>query len=185
MTSPFVWPDVQPGQIADGGAINLMGAEVERLGLSLTGVFPLVGIVKPTDGTPKNNDAALADDPVLKLPMSINSSYICWTHAVYSSATTADLQYAFTRPSGATFASDWSVLATNAAGAFAYSLSGPGPNSVGGVGVGVNTVLDTWGRVANGANAGNLQFQWAQAAAIASDTFVRAGSFMILLKIPT
>ncbi len=149
---------------------RLLAADLQR-------IMPLV--VYKTANETVNNSAGYQDDNHLALTLEANATYECWLHGIYSSGTTPDLKYQFSKPSGATLA-DWSVLAYNTASALAFGVAPAGDFTPGGL-TGTTT-FDSWGLVTT-TNAGTLRVQWAQNTANASDTIMRAGSYLRALRI--
>lgn len=125
-----------------------------------------------------NNSAAFQDDNELFVSLAANAVYEGWLHVVYNSGTTPDLKWQFTKPSGAT-QNDWAFLGYSTASALTY---GTGGQSATAGGLGGKTVADAWGLITT-TNAGQLQWQWAQNTANASDTTVYAGSYLRCLRI--
>jgi len=121
-----------------------------------------------------NGSNVLQDDDELSFAIGPNEewSYRFIVHA--SSATTPDLQFAVTAPSGATCAVGYS--------------DPEGATSVGGLGCGVTTgmipgngtidIYEIVGTVRNGTAAGNVTLQWAQNTSNASNSIVYAGSYL-------
>lgn len=143
----------------------------------LNQLIPIV-VAKPLDET-VNNSAALQDDDDLVLPVEASANYLVEIEIVYSSGTTPDLKTTLTVPSGTT-----GTLNVIAAGA---SVAGAGPVTLTGTVVFDGNAASAWGRLFGevnvGSTAGSIQFRWAQNTANASNTIVRAGSFMRLTRI--
>jgi hypothetical protein len=126
-----------------------------------------------------NNSATFVNDSALFLAVDINTTYRCHLHLSYTSGTTPDFKYQFTKPTGATL-SAWSFLGYSTTVTFAYGGTGE-TQSIGG---NVTAIpLDAWGILTTSTTAGTFQLQWAQNTATASDTIVQAGSFLELIRV--
>ena len=142
-------------------------------------------IIRKTADETVNNSSTLQNDDTLLYALAASEvvTFVCSVH--YDGATTPDIQFAFTVPAAATLR--WGV-----AGAFedtaannvntGVTVSGTSI-AVATAGAGSAEHLLLVGVVANGANAGNLQLQWAQNTATASDTIVRANSFLMIVRV--
>lgn len=126
---------------------------------------------KTADETVNNSDTFQNDDELL-LAIGANEVWAFELYLLSSSSAVADYKGKFVGPSGAT------VYAQ-----FASSNHLPADQTLVGVGR-VGGVFQKWhGVIINGATAGNLQFQWAQDAAEASDTKVLAGSCLVATQL--
>lgn len=159
---PFV-----AGQILTATALNTLAPLVAR---------------KTADET-VNNSAVLQNDNELVLAVEANTSYIVWCHLVQQSGTTPDFKFEFTFPTGATRAG-WNAFGGNTAN-WQATLANANGGSSGINGTGANSSVDVYGLLVVGSTAGNLQLVWAQNTANASDTIVRAGSFLHLTRVIT
>ena len=125
-----------------------------------------------------NNSSTLVDVPQLSLNVAANERVLFRINLFYNTATGADFKYQVAVPSSPTLyrqltegmapddtAVDLAVASTSAA----VSILGA---------ANTNGFLRVTGVLVNGANAGTLQFKFAQDAATASDTTVYAGSFL-------
>lgn len=140
-----------------------------------------------------NNSTTLQDDDDLLFAVAANETWAFMVFAITEEvgATNARIKFAFTGPSGSTVT--WGQIAPqvnqadmgnmsvlNMAGTkTGASFSSGNVNDAG-------TELATrilMGSIINGANAGNLQTQFAQATAQAHDTLLLAGSFMAFWKV--
>lgn len=126
-----------------------------------------------------NNTATFQNDNTLTLAVDANTTYRCHLHLSYTSGTTPDFKYQFTKPTGATL-SAWSFVGYSTAVAFAYGGSGDAQSIGGNVSA---LPLDAWGILTTSSTAGSFTLQWAQNTATASDTVVLAGSFLELLRV--
>ena len=146
-----------------------------------------VEFVRKTANETVNNSNTLQNDDTLLVALSANEVVAFMCFIIIDSGTTPDFQAAFTVPAAATLAWGQAGLASqNTASAFTYSVavtvSGTAV-AMGGVGAGSPMSVMLVGTVANGANAGNLQLQWAQNTANASDTIVYANSWLVALRV--
>ena len=136
-------------------------------------------IVRKTANETVNNSSVLQNDDHLLKALAANEVWLFEAVLWYTSGATPDIKLAWTVPAGATLA--WSTLnGVNAAGASweggaAESTSGTARDFASGAGTRLTHVV---GYVANGATAGNLQLQWAQNTANASDTIMLANSIL-------
>ena len=156
---------------------NFTGTDVEAVlaELAATG-GGMELIVKAADET-VNNSTTLQDDDHLLFAVAANEKWQFEGHIFYSTSTVADLKATFSGPASAvghiTFETDVSETATN----FESTALGTG-EAISGDGAGLIRGMRFWGAIANGANAGNLAFQWAQNTAEVSNTVVHAGSYI-------
>ena len=142
----------------------------------------LVTIVNKTADETVNNSNVLQDDDELLFALAANE---IWTGRAFllftSSSTDADIKFRFTAPAlGAVYtAGTYKATATGVI----TLISGVGA-LVPYQGNDANVVLAILEfTVVNGANAGDLQLQWAQNTAKAADTKVLIGSHLELHKI--
>jgi hypothetical protein len=137
-------------------------------------------IVRKTANETVNDSSTLQDDDSLLYALAANEVVIFTASIAYNSNTTADIKFAFTVPASATLEWGYSTAHMIAAGTALEALSITSSGSAAaltGRGAQDQHILIT-GTVANGANAGNLRLQWAQDTANASDTIVRAHSWL-------
>jgi hypothetical protein len=140
------------------------------------GVIPK--IVRKSANETVNNSAALQDDDELLLALAANEVWEFEALVDYDSGTTPDFKVAFTVPVGATLR--WASPGCSDGSGTIYGgsqvTSSGGTRAFIGTGVGTLILARLVGKVINGANAGNLQLQWAQSTAAGSDTTVHANS---------
>lgn len=143
----------------------------------LNRLIPLVA--RKTSTQTVNNSITLVTDTALSVAVEANGLYRAHLHLIYNSNTTADFRYSFSAPAGTTLTNftaqggntaNWQVLVAPSGGV-------SGINGTGG-----DAPLNVWGIVAVGANAGTFAVQWAQFVANASDTTVKAGSYLELVR---
>jgi hypothetical protein len=138
-------------------------------------------VVKPSD-EPISSNATLQDDNDFVYAVTANGVYEAEYFVLYNSPTTADFQYTFTLPSGASGykASVSSPIATTSCSDTSSSITNNSitqiNNNVGGSGNVCSLRIYTL--VLVGGTAGNVQFRWAQAVSDAGNTTVLAKSIM-------
>lgn len=135
-------------------------------------------IVPKNSDTTRTSTSTLSSDPDLKITMSASTKYRVRGVILFSSTTTPGFKWTWTGPSSPT-----SVLIStyfNSPSAFgsaefdtAYSSSHT--NSFGGA---ETHVMYVTAEISNGANSGDLTFQWAQQTSNAGSTKVLAGSYI-------
>lgn len=123
-----------------------------------------------------NNSATLQNDDDMVLAIGANETWIFYVEGVLDAAAASDFKYAITAPTGATgFLAD-----RHADDEFvATDLQTPDYQDLNAFGVGNPIAFQGFAYVANGANAGNVQVQWAQLAADASNLTVHEGSRIV------
>lgn len=143
---------------------------------------------KTTDET-INNSTALQNDDVLFSPLAASSgTYQFEMNIFYSATTVADIKFAFTWPLGATV--EWGIigLATGAAtntgdATFGFQNVSGSSIAIGGIGATTHVPAQIFGDIVMGANAGNLQLQWAQQNLEATNCIVRSRSNLRLWRV--
>ncbi|MBI4496319.1 MAG: hypothetical protein HY689_00235 [Chloroflexi bacterium] len=143
-------------------------------------VFGSPQIVRKTSDETVNNSNTLQNDDELFHALAANEvwEFRCLILRSYTDGT-PDIKVAFTVPTGATLT--WRTV-TRAAGS---ATTDETPVGASGSAASQESIVSPMlmvleGLVINGANAGNLQLQWAQNTAHASDTKVLANSVLIL-----
>ena len=134
------------------------------------------GVMKGTDETVNNSNVLQADDDIV-IALEANSKYSLDHYFIVESTASADFQYNYTVPSGATgerlggvWDADTITALLNITTADFVATGGAG---VGIVGRGRITTTD----------AGNLVLNWAQWVAEATDTKLKAGSWVKVTKL--
>lgn len=126
------------------------------------------------------SDATLSDDAVLKFPMAANTTYRFRLAVMFETTGGNDFQYQLNGPAAPTKVT---VLCTHGAQGAApatqvvdtsYGNTASGAMA-GGTGVGSIRIE---GIIENGANAGDLAFQWAAAVVLAQNSSVLKGSYI-------
>lgn len=132
-----------------------------------------------------SNSTTLQNDDELLLSVASGPSYRWMLDVTYQAGTAADFKWALTFPTGATatfVGAGWdTALAFVPSGSGAYTSGSA--ITYGGAGIGSNRGLVLRGTLTTGANAGTLQFQWAQNAATVENTVVKAGSGLFLWRL--
>jgi hypothetical protein len=134
-----------------------------------------------------NNSTTNVDDNHFAIPIAANTSYIVDGLLIYDASTAADIKFTFQGPSGATF--DWGGraaalgVASNIGETNHQQRGLTQPLWAGGGGVGTLMVASPLGRLVVASTAGTLLLRWAQRAADATDTTLRAGSWLRLRTI--
>lgn len=130
------------------------------------------------------SSTTVINDTHLKFAVAANETYIfqlfLWTYAADG---TPDIKLTCTGPSGSTVSWSSSQVIFNAAGSTTLTV-------VSASGVTADLFVDAnergiqlYGTIANGANAGDLQLQWAQNTSSANSTTVKAGSYIFGIKV--
>lgn len=135
-------------------------------------------LVRKTGDDTISSDDSLNNDDELLLPLLANEVVKFEAFIIYNSGTTPDIKFAFTVPAAATIV--WAV--TNArysptAADEPVTVAASG-TSLGFSGNAADVAVLITGTVVNGANAGNLQLQWAQQTSDASNTTVKTNSWL-------
>ncbi len=141
-------------------------------------------IAKVADET-VNNSATLQNDNEFSWTLAASTTYRLTGQLLVSSNATADFKMGWTYPTSTTIS--YSVLGYNTSDSFQNThvdqTTVPGFN---GGGHGAINSLDTIGfdgLIVTSTTSGTLQLQWAQNTANASNTIVKANSFISLLKV--
>mgnify|MGYP001617909989 CR=1 FL=1 len=143
-------------------------------------------IVRKTADETVNNSSTLQNDDELLFAIAANEIWLVQGFLSFNSSTVADIRSAITVPAGATLIVNSMALAVGTAASNGELLNTSSTTSGGAVlagGTGADSVQRLWAIVVNGANAGNCQVQWAQSTAEASNTIVRANSFLQAFKV--
>ena len=133
-------------------------------------------IIRKTADEIVSNSAVLQNDDELLLPLGANESWAFLIVIRLNSTAVADFSFKLTAPAGAV--GEYIITAEGVAD------SNPVGNVYGIVADGSNQILALRGVVVNGSTAGNLQLQWSQNTAEASDTKVLANSYIIATLLP-
>lgn len=130
-------------------------------------------VVKPADQI-VNNSATFVDDNDLTFVIGANQTWT-YTMVVYgNSSTTADFKFSLTAPSGT--ACTWGVSETENADSNGNLGCGASSGLISGSGA--DEPYTVTGVVSSGATAGSVTLQWAQNTAAATNSIVRAGSYL-------
>lgn len=138
--------------------------------------FTSTELVRKATTETVNNSTTLQNDDELLASLAANEIVFFEVRLRINSSPTPDIKFAFTVPTGATLG--WGEYSTG---------TSPEESTSGDPQVfttsGSDEMLQLSGYVANGANTGNLQLQWAQQTANASDTNVYANSIMLVWRV--
>lgn len=146
--------------------------------------FVPIVTIKPSD-TSRNNTTSMTNDPSLALALKAGCTYAISGVIFYSGPTagSSDLKFTFNPPPGNN--GQYFVGHQNLSGAFAGAFQNSWLDTVTANTNGVGTVmcLAFQGINAIGASDGNLQFQWAQNTSNATNTIVKAQSYLVAQRI--
>lgn len=144
----------------------------------VTGSYPtadnrITSVVKLVDEDRQSDETITADSEVF-LPLAINSRYYWFGVISTEGSTTADMDFTYTIPSGAS--GQWNRFNVGAGTATAYAAE---------ITLIINGVRDwaSYGTILTGSTAGNLTLAWAQTLSTAADTTMRQGSWLQLFKL--
>jgi|SRR5215469_7841692 len=144
---------------------------------------PIV-VIKPSD-TARNNTTTMTNDPDLVLPVAASSTYHINGLILYDGPTAgaSDLKSTFTIPAGAS--GMYFALRQGLGGGFAGNQSNNWTDTVTSNTIAVGTImnLSVKGILVVGGTAGNLTLQWAQNTANATNTHIKAQSFLTAQRI--
>jgi hypothetical protein len=151
-------------------------------GQILTAALLIAGVpiaVRKTADQTVNNSTVLVNDSELFWTPPVSTTYQLRLVLYYNSGTVPDIKAGWSLPAGATLT--WGALYVNTAGGLTVIGNlGAGTLSIGGLGAEANAEFH--GILTMGSTAGNVQLQWAQDTANASNTIVRANSHGYLIK---
>ena len=159
-----------------------------RAGASAVEWAPTVFVRKTAQQTRTANTNLIDVDDLL-IAMLANQKWIFEGFLITDGPLGADIKLAFTVPAAATLA--WSALSIIESGTSGQNLgltnvieaSGT-VTLVGTLGSGTKTAVRIWGTVLNGANAGNLQLQFAQATSDGSGCSIWQNSWLKAHELP-
>lgn len=181
-TSAF---DVRTGApvAGDRRAIWAAGAEEPDM-IDVVNEGPIY-ILKTATET-RTASAVLANDAVLAIPMLANTKYFFRIVVFYDTTTAADFKYRHAGPASPTLVRIRRTGLLNSGTAFSgigfdTAYSAADVQMLSAVATGGWVMIE--GIVHNGANAGNLTFQWSQDTSDAGNTSVLAGSYAEYRKI--
>ncbi len=143
------------------------------LTLGSSGGNPTVSKVKTADET-VNSSTTLQDDDQLYFSIGANETWTFRYVVQGNSAAAPDFKFAVTAPSGAIC----KVSTSDPEGATSVANLGCGVSSGLVPGNATEDLYEITGTVTNGATAGLVRLQWAQNVANASNSIVRAGSYV-------
>lgn len=141
--------------------------------------------LRTTNAAAINNSTVLVADSTLTVALGeANRTYRFGVRLYYDGSTAGDLKFTVVFPAGTTL-SKWAVISadkTTATSVFRQVVTASGTTaSVAAAGVGTNTFVDFEGVITLGATTGNLQVQYAQDTADATNLTIQAGSELWVL----
>lgn len=149
-----------------------------------------VQFARKSAATTLNTVVAMTNDPHLFLPIVANGVYLLEGLLSFTSSIAADIRIGWTLPAGATGMAWQCPGPTTALGTGGTTdtvkhsmLAIADQPSFGGADPATVIGLHPYGIVRNGATAGSVTLQWAQAAASASDTVMRVDSYITLRRV--
>ncbi|MFH9038508.1 hypothetical protein ACH4FA_03915 [Streptomyces sp. NPDC017966] len=163
---------------ADGRFLPLTGGTVSgNVGIngSLTvGGVGQIQFARKTADESVVSSTTLQNDNHLVLPVVANATYTLFLMCIFSGATTGDIKFDWTVPSGTVLRwSDQTGVSGLHSDVDVYSAPG-GTTQV---------AFQIWATVVTSSTAGNVQFRWAQNASDATATIVRTNSSLQLTRV--
>jgi hypothetical protein len=141
--------------------------------------FACVSAHKSGDET-DNASATFQDDDHLSTAVVANGIYIIQMHFVYNANTTANFKWQFTTPAGSSFSGLTQIW--NAGGLAWIAGLVDGVTGMNGTAA-LDVPVLVNGTLYVGGTAGTLQFRWAQNTSNASNTVVRKGSYLNVIRL--
>ena len=163
----------------DGAVWQAVGQVILDTHAALFGLHTKV--VRKTADQTVNDSSTLVNDTHLLFAIAANEVWVFTIYIRHIGATTADIKFAITVPSGANMGLIFVGMDYSPALGEAVTVTSGGAISAQGLATEKFIVLH--GRVANSTTAGNVQLQWAQYAAIAVDTKVLTDSCIVATKV--
>jgi len=121
-----------------------------------------------------NNSSVIQDDDELLFTPTINTTYGFLIVILYASNATPDIKFGWSVPAGATM--EW----INSGQQSQPTTDETATPNVGGTGATAHRMMIYRGRMIMAGTAGDINFQWAQNVANASDTTVFEGSYFLV-----
>lgn len=145
----------------------------------ITEVRPV--FARKTSDETVNGSAALQDDNELTVAVEASATYLLELHLIQNSGATPGFKLSFSIPTGAT----WVSGSYNAGSSVANEQFGVMPlvGLSGITGAGANSLLIVRSLITISTTAGSVTLQWAQNTSNASDTIVRSGSWLRLMRV--
>lgn len=137
-----------------------------------------IQVARKSSDTTVNNSIVLVNATDLVFAVAANEVWYWWLNLLLDSAAAADMRVAWTIPALAT-----GVWGAVLGGTGATAMEGSAILTPDGQGAGITAWMRYHGVVFNGANVGNVQLQFAQKAANASDTKVLTDTSIIATKL--
>ena len=134
-------------------------------------------VVKSADESVASS-TTLQNDDELKLPLEANTDYAIEAFLTFTAHSSADLKFGFTWPNLASGYITGRWVGGGGVDGYGPLTSSGSTSDADGRGDGSPVVVRLWGSIFVGANAGDLQLQWAQNTSHATATKVKAGSWL-------
>lgn len=165
-----------------GSIAKVTSANLETISDEIGGWFAR----KTGDQQITNN--TLTNDTELVVPVVANAVYVVTGLIIYNGLAAAQIKFGWSVPAGATLSWNPGALDSSVTAAFAGIIGRAWYNSgstptLGIDGTAQNVVATPNGLLVVGANAGNLQFKWAQATTNATATTVKTDSYLALVRV--
>ncbi len=186
------------GSLTLSGSLTTTGTVSVGSNLTVSGNLSVSGIgargfVRKTADESVTSSTTLQNDNELVLAAAPNATYLVrvWILATDATDATGDIKFGFTFPASAVLhfsgRGPHSLMASGGAfgdGEFIGRNTATSGSTVASYGLSTSVIgIEITGLLIVGANAGNLQLQWAQNASDANATTVQAGSFMTLDRV--
>jgi len=174
--TPYTW------EIGVGGGTPIDKTNLDHLETQYDAA--LTSIHKTADQI-VNNSNVLVNDTHLLFPVGANEVWSVFLYCRVLTTAAADFKYAFAVPAGGSLPFTANHLFMTWGGAFLNNILSRefAVQQQPAVQATVDWVLLVWGVYIGGANAGNVQFQWSQQAAEATNTTVYKDSYIIARQI--
>lgn len=176
------------------GGYDLSGSRLQGLGTGTAStdavtkaqLDALSAFVLKTSDESVISSTSLQDDNQLLLAVAANTTYLMDLLIIVNSPTAADLKLGWSGPSGATL--EWATNAPHTAqtnfDSSTISVNRLGIGSAAdAAGFGSDVIFRPSGLLIVSSTAGTLTFRWAQTTSTASNTTVKANSFLRLRKV--
>jgi hypothetical protein len=154
---------------------------------TLNAAFDITRVAYQVTDQTVNNTTTFLSSTYLTFSVAAGLTYVAEAQIIYDTNATADFKYNWLGPAGVFIrGSAWASAVTAAAvDATIYhdavDLTGPWP--AGGIASGTMMTVRPWAAIGVGATAGSLTFQFAQNTANASNTLLKACSWIRLTRV--
>ncbi len=156
------------------------------IGSNASTYIPVTARITSTSSA-KNASTTVSDVTGMVVALNASTTYVVEAMIIYQSTTTADIKIGWTIPTSATgtwalFGPSLTASTTDTTLRFGTPGAWTSTDTAGGIGA-TSMVAHVQGVIAVAGNAGNLQLQMAQASSDATDTTLRANSFLTARKV--